>query len=298
MSARLKPEQFPNFDEGPLSASQGLGDVAKNGYISNIEAFKRFFPNQPSFYISEASWELLCEGKTSRDAKSWLPPNYEVYAFVFCIAMPKSDLLNSALPAKTNLNYDQYPYFRIRTVIRSTLPVISHDFVGSGITVQGSVILGKPKPPQKYYPPAELEIDIIAFVDIKQAIENRTLLKPLDCLRFTRADGDGYTVDESVRLWRTEFRPRLATLLNKKLDDRIKKPDLGQPIVITQAQIEAVPEGAIFGRTRIEQILKKHTGTVISFALSDKKSERPINFHFKVNPEYATELPCPIPNAC
>lgn len=297
-----------------IAGNQGLGDIKDGQYESEIENFKNIFLNQPSFYISDVSWKLLMEGKNP-DGSSWLPAGYEVFGFVFCVAMPKNELFTLN---KIPLTQNQYPYFRIRTIIQSILPVINFDSSITGVNVAGSVSLWGKTPPKTSYP-IKIEIDKIAYVDIEIAFENERLremgLPLLDCLRF----GEGSATDPDVANWKEQL-----PSFGRRFITELEKPPSLNFIPVTQ-------EGAIFGKQRIQTILDEKPGTTISFAIGlDKKSSEadknrminPIKFVFKIESlypihsfpstihkqfnlsmpdngsEYVTELPCPIPTVC
>ena len=108
-NTRIIDSNFPILTNMP-DGGQGIVTIETGSREENIIAFKRKInPNdlnyQPSFFISRDSWKKLFEGRKA-DGQIWLPKNYEVYGFVFCIAF------NNDKPEQP------VAYFRIRTIIK------------------------------------------------------------------------------------------------------------------------------------------------------------------------------------
>lgn len=139
-----------NFPDLSLNPDEGLHELttpnAKSASNRRIRKFLTKLPNQPPFFISKKSWDYLSKGmqiyKDSSGAmveKTWISLDYEVYAFVFCIAFSQNDL-------------DKRAYFRVRTIKKEKIKTEVGAFM-----------------------PVEVETDNVAYVDLKKALSNMLL---------------------------------------------------------------------------------------------------------------------------
>ncbi len=138
---------FPNLSS---NRNEGLRELIslseKRSSNRKITKFLTKLPNQPPFFISRKSWDYLSKGmQIYKDSsgnmveKTWISSDYEVYAFVFCIAFSQNDL-------------DKRAYFRVRTIKKE-----------------------KTKTAVGAFMPVEVETDNVAYVDLKKALSNMLL---------------------------------------------------------------------------------------------------------------------------
>lgn len=266
------PISISNFNSFLSIPDEGLkGELTAaevNSYgTQRILRMKHFIPDQPNFFISRESWELLFAGKTISGGveKIWIPTDSEVYGFVFCIATHKNKVIQAIPPERA--------YFRVRTIIKKISTIDSTDPIGIPVLV---------------------ETDNIAFVNLSKALRNNRISTPSpleNCLEFI-AKGDGLSlkneIDLEVKDWKEKQRNSTSVI---KFIDTVN----GEKI------IPIVQEGAIFSKKRIKEILTKYTkatGTTIDIALDTKNPA--FSFYFDINPGFTTlGMPCPPPEtAC
>ena len=296
----------PDFESIPNGGLRKLTTVdEKILHNAKIENFKRVIcPSQPSFYISKEFWDRLIAGQYE-DGTSWLPANYEVYAFVFCIA-------------ETSYGYIEFPspvfYFRIRTIIRlKSEAKLPKEQGWKPKILRSQVIYGMP----------EVEISNIAFIKINSDGEPAGF-------QFVR-EGDIEQINQrnnDVNTWKHGSGDGQYHV-NGGLQNAVQLPVKDSPTKF--GAIKSNQEGVIFSRKRIEEVLKGSKGTKIEFALdfaedatqSESGYYKPIEFVFTVEPEFqiatipyipqhqfkltnsyegsnfVTEgLPCPTPPVC
>ena len=254
---------FPNLALFPNQGIRELFTETEKFEIElDVERFKTLIPNQPAFYISRRNWQKLSEGVHTYLEhgnryvdKVWLMDGYEVYGFVFCIAIDqkfksKCDLLEQ--------NKVKYAYIRIRTILRKISDEIS--------TNQEIDVF--------------VETNNIAYVDLKTAFLNMENGKRDDCLKFIKYDlNDLSSVQEK----------------NKVDSEVIKKADDGKQSEINKLPKTFIyeskkqrsiikNEGLIFGKERIIALLDRYEdkGTSIAFSL---KPNNFIRFQAKINVE-------------
>jgi hypothetical protein len=150
-----------NFPDLSLNTDEGLHELLslteKRASNRKISKFLTLLPNQPPFFISKKSWDYLSKGmqyyKDTSGAmveKTWISADYEVYAFVFCIAFSQND-------------HDKRAYFRVRTIKKQKINTATGSFM-----------------------PVEVETDNVAYVDLEIALWNVGKPQRLwkDCLKF------------------------------------------------------------------------------------------------------------------
>lgn len=303
----------PNFESIPNGGLREFTTIdEKVLHNAKIQNFKNVLcPRQPPFYISKEIWDRLIAGEYENGIK-WLPVDYEVYAFVFCIA-------------ETGYGYIEFPspvyYFRIRTIIRLK-------------TKLNSTIEWKPQKPRKprvIYGMPEVEISNIAFIKLNDDGQ------PVS-FQFIR-EGDNEQINQrnqDVKTWKHgsgegmyHVNGGLQKLVKLSVRDRYANPTHVEPEFYS---IKSAQEGVIFSKKRIEEVLKGSVGTKIEFALDfyedaprDKAGYfQPIKFVFTIEPEFqffpiprikqhqfnliksdsigpthvTDGLPCPAPPAC
>lgn len=261
---------------------------------ANIEAFNVFIRrnDQPSYFITDKKWEMLCNGENHTG--KWLPEGYEVYGFVFCLALKSGETIREAggkeNREKENRKLFGYAYFRIRTILKKT---------GTDLTGTDEF-------------DAFVEEKNIAYADINEALNNNSESNE-EQVKFLTSD----PADDALR-----------ELINKEVikkgDDTYLQDTFFQgvnPYYDQGSREEGSKgrkihgifsnEGGIFGQERIRSI-RQEKGARISIArrirpYDEKKdkeeglpdlSRREIYYHFKINPEYETDMPCPMPRVC
>ncbi|MCD8540234.1 MAG: hypothetical protein LRY55_11005 [Leadbetterella sp.] len=282
---------FPAFD-----ANAGLRKVVSVGTPSlsassispkaqaEIAAFNAFIQHsdQPSFFISSKNWELLDKG--ANPIKTWLPDGHEVHGFVFCLALKRWELVGKEVVdiRKTeNAKLFGYAYFRIRTILKDT--------------VSGKV---------------HVEQSYIGYTDVKEALADNSesnhsqvkFLTPADQLLIDLINSEVIKKGDDTNLKNTFFQ---GVDTSFEAASKEEKPE-GRKIHGVFSN-----EGGIFGHGRIKTI-REEKGTRVSIARRirsfDKEkdkaeglpdlSRREIYYHFKINPEYETDVPCPLPRVC
>lgn len=302
---------FPVFDSaGGLRELPGPGCL---GMFSNsihpqakenIDAFNAFIhkADQPSFFISDERWEMLRNGRNH--AGQWLQKGYEVYGFVFCLALKRWDFPEGKKPEKETREKDPrdndprqkergklfgYAYFRIRTILKKT-----------GTDLEGISEFD-----------AFVEEKNIAYVDIAEALKDNSELNE-DQVKFVT----DHPADDALReIINKEVIKKGddANLQNTFFQGVDTSYDSGSREEPKGRKIHGVfsNEGGIFGKDRIEKV-REHKGARISIARrirpydeeKDKEeglpdlSRREIYYHFKINPQYETDMPCPMPRVC
>jgi hypothetical protein len=263
---------FSKIPNGGLKGELDLIQVTE--YVNvRIPKIKEFIPDQPNFFISRESWQLLIDGKTisGGSEKNWLPPNYEVYGFVFCIATHRNH--------GNKPNHQERAYFRIRTIIKEISVIDSTDL---------------------YKIPVLVETDNIAFVELTKALRNNStpVPSPLEnCLEFIAKDDIGSIIGTSGLPLKNEIDLEVKDWKDKQL----AKTSIIKFIDVLENRVPIEQEGAIFSKNRIKEILTKYSeakGTTIDIALSITKPA--FNFYFDINPGFTTDgMPCPPPEpAC
>ena len=280
---------FPVFDsDAGLRGIPGPGclGVFNNGIDpqaqSNIDAFKAFIRrnDQPSFFISDKKWQMLCNGENHEGV--WLPAGYEVYGFVFCLALKRWEIREKETREKEKSKYFGYAYFRIRTILKKKSTDLNgiSDFEAS------------------------VEQEHIAYADVVEALQDNSetneaqirFLTPADYLLRELIDKEVIRKGDETNLKNTFF-PDVDTSLDRE----------------TKTKVSGIfsNEGGIFGMKRVEEI-RTDKGTRVSIARRvrpydekwDKEegmpdlSRREIYYHFKINPEYESFIPCPMPRVC
>ncbi|WP_367914242.1 hypothetical protein [Leadbetterella sp. DM7] len=278
---------FPVFNaDGGLRKLPGPGCLAMFSNAinpeaqNNINAFNAFIQrsNQPSFFISDATWKMLCDGENHKG--KWLPEDHEVYGFVFCLALKKWEVLEERISEKSR--YFGYAYFRIRTILKK-----------KGTDLNGVNDFE-----------AYVEEENIAYADVAEALQDNSVsnedqvkfLTPSDFLLREIINKEVVKKGDEAHLKNTFF-GGIATEVDRE----------------TKGEIKGIfsNEGGIFGIERLEEI-RTGKGTRVSIARrirpydeeKDKEegmpdlSRREIYYHFKINPEYETDLPCPMPQVC
>lgn len=281
---------FPVFNAiGGLNELPGSGCL---GVLSNsinaqaqthIEAFNTFLrrADQPSFFISDKQWQMLRNGENHKE--KWLPDGYEVYGFVFCLALKKHVKPEKEADPKADRKYFGYAYFRIRTILKKT-----------GLSLAGVSDFD-----------AYVEKINIAYADVVEALHDNSDTNSAQIKFLTSDPADDAMRDlvNSEVIKKGDDANLIATFfqgVNTSVEDKERK-------------IHGVfsNEGGIFGRERIDEIRKEH-GSRISIARRirafdperDKEdgmpdlSRREMYYHFKINPEYETVVPCPMPRIC
>jgi hypothetical protein len=150
-----------NFPDLSSITNEGLREltnpIEQRDSNQRIRKFLTKLPNQPPFFISRKSWDYLSKGMQYYNdstgnmvEKTWISKDYEVYAFVFCIAFSQND-------------HNKRAYFRVRTIKKEKTKTA----IGPLMTV-------------------EVETDNVAYVDLGIAISNRGKPKRdwQDCLKF------------------------------------------------------------------------------------------------------------------
>lgn len=264
---------------GVLSAS--INPEAK----ANIEAFNSFIRrvDQPSFFISEKQWEMLRNGENHRER--WLPEGYEVYGFVFCLALKRQVRPGKEGNEKEDRKYFGYAYFRIRTILKKTALSLA------GITEFDAYV----------------EKKCIAYADVVEALSDNSETNSAQ-IKFLTSD----PADDAMRdLVNSEVIQKgddanLIHTFFQGVDTSIDEGSKERKILGVFSN-----EGGIFGKERVEEI-RKEKGSRISIARRirpfDKERDqeegmpdllrRETYYHFKINPEYETVVPCPMPRIC
>lgn len=231
----------------------------------NIESFGKLInqTGQPNFFITSSELEELSKG-----AKLTVDKGYEVFGFLFCIAIRKK--VNSSNEGAGNA------YFRIRTIYKEKGGSDDNLFV---------------------------DTQRIAFADLDKAMstgaKNGTVTFLYDDTDSKQIAMRKVVTDEVYKKaeWKT-FGDGILTKGN--LQDGNKKS-----VVISNI-------GTSIKKDRLIEILKKGPFAEISFALSPVDDKDPIRiiadhkenasrlfyYHIKVNPEYESDLPCPLPFTC
>lgn len=124
----------------------------------------------------------------------------------------------------------------------------------------------------------------IAYVDVFKALK-----RGVDCLKFI--DASDSTQDNIRDIIDTEI------IVKNKFSSKIPKSFNDKHLFFNN-------EGGIFAKERIWDTLllkcyNEAKGTLITLTWSgDKPFQRIISFDFKINGQYNTNLPCPIPEVC
>ncbi len=247
------------------SSRYSLGkEAATETTKQNIGNFVKLInqAGQPKFFITSGELEEL-----SRGAKLTIEKGYEVFGFLFCIAIrKKSNSSNGAGNA----------YFRIRTIYKKKGGLDDELFV---------------------------DTQRIAFADLDKAMgagsKNGTVTFLYDDTDPKQIAMRKVVTDEVYK--KAEWKIFGDGILTKgNLQDGNKKS-----VVISNI-------GTSIKKDRLTEILKKGPFAEISFALSPKEDTDPVRiiadhkenasrlfyYHFKVNPEYESDLPCPLPFTC
>lgn len=280
---------FPVFDsnaglmELPGPGCLGMfSDAIDPQAKADIDAFNAFIDrsNQPSFFITNKTWEMLCNGENH--AGKWLADDYEVYGFVFCLALKRWETHDKENRGKEKGKLFGYAYFRIRTIVKKK----ATDLAGiSGFE-------------------AFVEEENIAYADILEALRDNSELNTEQVKFLTPEDEElRKIIDKEVVKKGNE-----AYLRETFFGD--SHPSAGQD---KKRKIYGIfsNEGGIFGKDRIKEI-KQEKGARVSIACNirpydeekDKEdgqpdlSRREIYYHFKINPQYKTNIPCPMPQVC
>ncbi len=284
-------DDFPVFD-----ADAGLRKLPPSGCLpfpapsvspqakAEIDAFNAFIrhSDQPSFFISPKNWEALRKG--ANHVRQWLPADHEVHGFVFCLALKRWQLREKEVVdiRKTeNKKLFGYAYFRIRTIVKDT--------------ASGKVFV---------------EQDHIAYADVEEALQDNSesnegqikFLTPADRPLIDLINSEVIKKGDDTNLQDTFFQGMDPSFEEGSKEDRSK----GRKIHGVFSN-----EGGIFGKDRVEEITEGK-GARISIARRirpfDKEKDkeeglpdllrREIYYHFKINPEYETFVPCPLPRIC
>lgn len=261
-------------------------DAEKEEVRKHIVTMNGLIPGQPFFFISRDSWEMLAKGETL-DGRgrlfSWLEkkygPEWEVAGFVFCLAFDRDEGHNPC-DRRFGMTYAREiagkAFFRVRTLVRKV-----------GAKDKGVV-----------------ETDFIAFADTSIGLHNYMHAQREDCLVFVNP----LASDNAKRL-----KDRIDSMVYEKRDPaKVKVPDSFVDItppcdpkkIRRKEPLEN--EGGIFGRQKIwnELLVDKYghvEGVLVSIAIKPGSTvQDPLAFYFdfKINDEYVTNKPCPIPQIC
>lgn len=257
---------FPVFDTSP-GANQGLFKLTlwqRIVYCIRIREFKYMIPEppyQPSFFISRKSWERLIRGENVINKY----PGYEVYGFVFCVAFEGDEKCKEEEQRhKKNRNKIGKAYFRVRTILRK----LSDSSKTGNITV-------------------EVEPVNIAYASVDYALGARPGGHDDDLIFLVNNPGLAAEIDSEVIVKHDSGTATPAN--NANIPDSFK--DRCGSFINN--------EGHIFSKKRIEGILNDYSKSKGSRVyLVWNGPNKAISFKFKVNPEYGTELPCPLPAVC
>ncbi len=238
-------------------------------FNANLRRVKEFCPDQPSFYIDKDSWKLLIEGISKNNDgkfKSWVCDEYkdfQVFGFVFCVCEPESGQITEP-KILSSLPYGKFFYFRIRTILRSGTKIIvdtnniAYTWSHNNIAASGN---------------SEVRQNL-KFVE--EAGDNKNLLiEKINSQVINKKDSD-FIDGDLISNIKSDFSANSKRPLSK--------------------------DGNYFSRRRIETILGSHSGTEVFIGLTDNtldsQEENHFTFQFKINPEYETSLPCPVPVVC
>jgi hypothetical protein len=267
---------FPVLDAARPSLIK-LNWFNKLVYDARISSFNRLSGGkQPGFYISNESWQLLAEGKQKDEfghVKKWIDDeNYEIYAFVFCIAYDVQ-LLNG--PFLTNFKHSS-SFLRIRTILKKKAQL--------GTSDRETEVL--------------VETDRIAFLDIRAAMAH----PGKDCLRFINGLDTGNpahiamktSIDQSILV--SKMSQELGVPFNRNIPEKLTTRS-----GLTEATTSKIEnEGMIIGKSEIwDQILNnryegKGSNVFIAFCQWSKKAALVL----KINDSFASTIPCPKAPAC
>ena len=288
-------DDFPAFDP-----EAGLRKLPASGCLpmpsppvnpqsqTDIDAFNAFIRrrDQPSFFISPKNWEMLRAG-VNQDG-SWLPKDHVVHGFVFCLALKRWELRGEKMVdirETENKKLFGYAYFRIRTILEET---------SSG----------------KVY----VEQNCIAYADVKEALADNSEANDSQIKFLTGSDSllrDLINKEVIVKRDEANLQNTFFQGVNTTADISWEKDS--KEGGSKERKIHGIfsNEGGIFGKDRVEEI-RMDKGTRVSIARRirpydeerDKEdgmpdlSRREIYYHFKINPEYETFVPCPMPRIC
>jgi hypothetical protein len=303
MALEIPLDQVPELQTYTQGLAGELSFLEIIAYVFKINFFNlKKVPNQPEFFISNRSWELLANGESLNEHDKTIPwfntnyRNHEIYAFVFCLAFAKTGA-----------------YFRVRTIIREK---------------------GDRRNPLSRSSPLIVETENIAYVDLGTASRNRglSLENQATCLKFIIPSNDNWLKQEidsqvystkqfllreqatsleqkekGVTERNTALRIQLNSLPSSFVDSvLVDAYDKGKQLSPKQIENILLPiknEGAIFGKERIINIIRNPKyrdvkGTLIKLAWNPFRNT--LNYFFAVNPNFATEnMPCPPPSqAC
>ena len=252
------PEKKGGIIELQLSLWERLAEfkafLQRKPYFNpNLRKVKRLLPNQPSFFISRESWQLLMDGNVRKpDGSIWnwvgeKYPNHEVFGFVFCVCEETDEFGGNIIL-----------FFRIRTILKSkTIENNSNKIIVDDFN--------------------------FAFVDYLNKTANANKLK---------------FVEETENLSFTLFtRHNINSSVIKVIDNTAKSFFTANLSDYTHGKIVINTNGNYFSKSRIVYILNespKSMGSDIFIAVNDNH----FTFQFKINPEYETNLPCPVPVVC
>jgi hypothetical protein len=281
---------FPVFTDnlqGLVQLDAGKPDFTSERYNQMITDFNEKYPGQPSFLIKKESWDFLRQGKNPNNGISWASQNFEVYAFVFCIAFDQKDIPKAETKSKKSktsgkfsaskpdltLSAKTFAYFRVRTILK---------VIGQKVKDGKATVL--------------VETNNIAYVSLEKAFANQNNPggEQQDCLIFV--DENDWDIREKINS--EVFRkPKPSESIDLRTKNILE-------IFITTPKSEAKiieNEGSIFGKQGIwdKILVEKYNlknDTLISLTWDKQKGT--FSFDFKINDEYGTALPCPNPPVC
>ena len=210
-----------------------------------------------------------------------MPEGYEVYGFVFCLAMKRRVHPGQK---EDDPKYFGYSYFRIRTILKKT-----------GLSLAGVDEFE-----------AFVEQKCIAYADVVEALRDNSDTNDAQ-IKFLTSDPADDAMRDLVNseVIRKGNDANLIQTFFQGVDTSVEGKERQKVLGVFSN------EGGIFAKQRLNEI-RKDKGIRIRIARRirpyDEKRDkedgmpdlarRETYYHFKINPEYETVVPCPMPRIC